>query len=438
MYAIAIAALAFVLLSVFYQRRTPVAILAAGALVLVGEQEGFFTVKTALSRIPAEVLILLLVLSMFSKVFERTGVLYSLGVKAATLAGGRRYVTVAFLLFAVFAFSLLANNLSVILVLTLVCLRLGSALRLPTIPLLVGTVIASNIGGCPLPWADTPAIVLTTHTDFDITDFLEYVLPPCALLIGLLILYSLGRTTGNRTTVTRLHELINLESIGFLAGFERTHWRSATVPAVIFFGLIAGISLAPLHQVPVAYVAAASGALLLLVEGRRAADLLDIPGFIDMSVFISALFLIGGTLEASQVLAVFAKRILTLATVHDTVPLLGVLGLSFAVCTFLSAGPAAITLLPVCSELVPLYGKVVYAALALGVLAGSSMLPWSATGGPAMLNEASRFLRNEGHEYGDPESLRLLSRFRSYIGFSVPFSFVMLIVSAIWLYAITR
>ena len=73
---------------------------------------------------------------------------------------------------------------------------------------------------------------------------------------------------------------------------------------------------------------------------------------------------------------------------------LSVLFLSFLISTFLSAGPATATLLPICAALtvfVPF--KLVYAALALGILSGSGMFPWSATGGPILLSQTNEFLK---------------------------------------------
>lgn len=77
---------------------------------------------------------------------------------------------------------------------------------------------------------------------------------------------------------------------------------------------------------------------------------------------------------------------------------LAVLLLAFLTATFLSARPATATLLPICKTLEPLVPfKLIYAALALGILCGSSMLPWSATGGPIMLSQIKKNLDEKMH-----------------------------------------
>ena len=109
--------------------------------------------------------------------------------------------------------------------------------------------------------------------------------------------------------------------------------------------------------------------------------------------------------------------------------------LAFIISTFLSAGPAAATLLPICQSLyhaIPF--KLIYAALALGILAGSSMLPWSATGGPILLSQANSFIKQ--HDYlseEEKENIRKIYNLKSYVLYSVPFSLTMLAASAVYI-----
>jgi len=107
---------------------------------------------------------------------------------------------------------------------------------------------------------------------------------------------------------------------------------------------------------------------------------------------------------------------------------------AFIIATFLSAGPAAATILPVCLQLSPaVLDKLVYAALALGILAGSSMLPWSATGGPVMLGEVNRFLMQYKGPEAEAERIREIFSLKLYLKFSIPFSMLMLFLSGIFL-----
>jgi Na+/H+ antiporter NhaD/arsenite permease-like protein len=428
--------LTYIFLAVLYKHRTPIAALGAGVVMLLGHLNGIYPVNVALNKFPLEVLLLILVLSLFSREFETNGLLTLLGTKSASITRGKRHLMLGILLFTVFLFSCFANNLSVTLTFTLICLRLGVALNIPLVPLLVGTVVASNIGGCPLPWADTPAIVVTSYTDFGMMDFVTLVLPTCFLFVILLVFYALAVAHIRSGSLSGFYELTNVESLKYLVNFEKVRWKSALLPMILFGMMLIGISVGPFVGVPVCYVAIPCGALLLLVKGKNARESLDITGMLDTMVFIAALFLIAGALESSGYLQLLTQRFQNLQAVSVVLPSICVLGVAFVASTFLSAGPAAATLLPICLKLSQSGGPSIYVGLVLGILAGSSMAPWSATGGPCMLNETLRFLKEETLDEEERESVKNVLGLGSYIKFSAPFSLVILMLSASWLYLI--
>lgn len=437
MTVVVVAIAIYIGLSVFHRHRTAVAALGAGVIVLLGQHEGFYPASAALEKIPLELLILILVLGLFTKEFEDRGLFAFLSAKAANLGRGRRHRVMAILVFSTYVFSLFANNLSVTLVFTTICFRLGVALRMPIAPILIATVVSANIGGCPLPWADTPAIVLTIYTDFRIMDFLTYLFPLCSVFALMLVGYTYVKTKTESRSLLRSEELVNLESLRFIHRFERFRWNDALVPGTLFVLLLAGLSLAPVLGVSVWIAAVPPAALLVLSKGKEAGNLLDIEGLTDTVAFISALFVVAGALEASGVLNTFAARFADLVAVSTILPIMSVLLLAFVASTFLSAGPAAATLLPICLELSVLTGKIVYAAMALGILAGSGVLPWSATGGPVMLNQVARCLKQEDLDDDERGSVERLFRLGTYTRFSMPFSAAMLVLSAFWLYFLT-
>ncbi|MBX9139094.1 MULTISPECIES: SLC13 family permease [unclassified Clostridium] len=120
--------------------------------------------------------------------------------------------------------------------------------------------------------------------------------------------------------------------------------------------------------------------------------MLNTVPILDSLVFISTLFIISSVLQKLGILDNIVNYIISFTGNNQILIILAILLSSFIIATFLSAGPAAATILPICLQLNPLIGNnLVYASLALGILAGSSMLPWSATGGPIMLSEVGRY-----------------------------------------------
>jgi Na+/H+ antiporter NhaD/arsenite permease-like protein len=151
---------------------------------------------------------------------------------------------------------------------------------------------------------------------------------------------------------------------------------------------IAMVSVGPLINISIAYISLLFGGILLFISKIDPMDALNELPIVDSIAFIIALFLIGGVLEYSGILKIATEYIVGFTNQNAYLVALAVLYMAFIISTFLSAGPAAATLLPICAaleRLVPF--KLIYAALALGILAGSSMLPWSATGGPILLNQ---------------------------------------------------
>lgn len=161
-------------------------------------------------------------------------------------------------------------------------------------------------------------------------------------------------------------------------------------------------------------------------------DLLNSLPIMDSLVFIIALFLIGGALEYSGILKAIAEYVISFTSQNEYLITISVLLIAFTIATFLSAGPA--TLLPICSflsHIVPF--RLIYAALALGILEGSSMLPWSATGGPILMSQTRRFMRDVNVDEEERIELEKIYNIKSYLSFSIPFSLIMLILSAIYL-----
>lgn len=544
--------------------RTAIAILGSGAILIYGSISKAFPVGTAFQKFPTEIVILIIVLSLYTKLFEISGFFDYLGEEFFKLSEGRKILLAVLLPTVIYATSLFMNNLSVILLFTFICLQLAVRMRLPIVPLLVSAIIASNIGGAPLPWADTPAVILTLYTDFNLYDFLTKLFIPCGIYNILLVIYTViwfkksdkadtnilqkeekqpvqpkshrtlqkppippvpphkhqhpseqehldedilsflhNNLSSQYEEITTLqkskvkedqtqqndgeNETISESTLRLLRGIQPpkhgtnppTHegliyliWKRAKydgdnkeeafskgtkkknreikskqikknkaktskagLNAILFALLILGICIAPFLNISIAYVALFFGGLALVLNKSHPEDILNSVAILDSIVFIAALFLIAGAMETSGILTTLVTSLLTLTGENPFVILLFIMLSAFVIATFLSAGPAAATVLPICQQLSHTSGgKLVYAALALGILAGSSMLPWSATGGPVMLGEVNRFLSKFKGSKAEIKRLRGIFDLKEYIKFSIPFSLIILFLSGIFLW----
>lgn len=406
--------------------RTPIAMLGAGSLLIFGVFTNYFDVQKAFSAFPSDIIILIIVLAAFTDIFQRIKLIDWIGYHFVRLSKANRILIMIGIPILIYTCSLFMNNLTVILLFNWMVLQFAITYKLPIVPLLVGMVIASNIGGAALPWADTPAVVLTLYTDFNLLDFIKKLFFPCMFFILSLSAY-----------IYIWYRFFTVKCRSFSYNtMPDMDWKVVKWPLIIFLFFIISVSIGPFFSISVSYISLIFGAILLLVDKKNTIDALNDLPIMETIVFFSALFLIGGVLQYAGILSMLAGYLLSFANGNAVWITLTILCIAFFIATFLSAGPAAATLLPICLELSPVVpDKLIYAALALGILAGSSMLPWSATGGPILLSETNTFLnKKEIDEAEDRERIMEIFSLKRYLKFSVPFSLFILIGSAVYLY----
>jgi len=170
--------------------RLPIAVLGLSAILIYGSVSGSFNADSILKEFPVEIIILIFVLSLFTKTFENLGVFDYIKKWLIETSRGKKVLALSILMFTIYFLSLFMNNLTVILLFAFICIELAIHFKTSILPVLVSAIIASNIGGAALPWADTPAVILTLYTDFTLFDFLTKLFLPCFFYIFLLILYT--------------------------------------------------------------------------------------------------------------------------------------------------------------------------------------------------------------------------------------------------------
>lgn len=417
----------------FTKKRIGITLIGAGLLLIMGIITDAFDVAEAFSGFPSEIIILIITLTLFTTTFEQMGFINYIGYLFLKLTGKNKALIMIFMSILVYVISLFMNNLTVVLLFSSIALYIILEYDVPVVPLLVSVIIGSNIGGAPLPWADTPAVVLTLYSDFTLIDFLNKLFIPCFLFAVGLAIY---------TYLWYKHSTPHMREIPF-AKKPLVHWKDLKKFLILFVIYIIALSVGPFINISIAYISLFfAGIALCFHKKDEMLCLLELP-ILDSIMFFIALFLVGSILQCSGFLSQATEYIIGLTQNNEYFITLSVLLLAFLTATFLSAGPAAATLLPICKTLSPMIPfKLIYAALALGILCGSSMLPWSATGGPVMLSQTREFLHRWRKEVKDrhvmisPEKenkMKEIFCLKSYLVFSIPFSLAMLILSGIYL-----
>ena len=190
-FAIIVALIVYIAMIFSIKYRTAITSIGLGVILIYGTVTNTFTLSDVLSNFPIEIITLILALGLFSKTFENNSFFKYIGDKFLSISKGKKTLIYILLPLVMYFTSLFMNNLSVVLLFTFICLELSIKLELSPLPILVSGLIASNIGGWPLPWADIPAVILTLYSGFSLMDFLTKLFIPCSLLAGLLIPYTL-------------------------------------------------------------------------------------------------------------------------------------------------------------------------------------------------------------------------------------------------------
>lgn len=442
--------------------RTAIATLGTGILLVYTTLFQGYSYKNAFTSFPLEIVLLILTLALFSKIFETNGFLTAIGDKLLELSKGKKIFITIMLPFIMYMTSLFMNNLSVILIFTFISLTIIRKFDFPVIPILVAGLISSNIGGCPLPWADTPAVIITLYSDFTLIDFLSKLLIPCTLIEILLIIYIfIWCKYINRGVPCNLKDQTKY-SIFFMKPpppipdppdinfnmrslhheppphikmlLPKSKFIRMYLPLITFILFIISICIVPFTNLSTSYICMFFLGFILIFLSKNPEEILNSLSVIDSLVFISTLFIISGVLKDFGILTTMVTFILSFTGTSKILILLSILFCAFIISTFLSAGPAAATILPMCIQLLPIIGSnFIFVALALGILAGSSMLPWSATGGPIMFAEVRRYLHHNIVCEKDNRNIMNIYDLKSYICFSIPFSLIILLFSSLYL-----
>jgi len=281
--------------------RTKAALVGACVVLVLG----LLDVDGAIEAVDWETLGLLIGMMILVALTERTGVFGYVALRVAQLSRGEPLRLVFMLALTTGVLSAFLDNLTAILLVVPVTLRLAELLRLPAVPLVLVEVFASNIGGTATLIGDPPNIMIGTHVEeLSFIDFIVVLGPISALVLlvvsGLLYLLYRGRLQsrpGAAELVTGLDPREQLEG-------RKNLGRSL----LILGGTIVAFFLhAPLHLSP-AVVAMTGATLLLLVAADDVEAALERVEWATL-FFFAALFVMVGALESHGVISQVADAI---------------------------------------------------------------------------------------------------------------------------------
>ncbi|MEY2562211.1 MAG: hypothetical protein QOH88_404 [Verrucomicrobiota bacterium] len=328
---------------------------------------------------------------------------------------------VVILLVATYVTAGLMHNVTSILIMTPVIIRLCASYNIPSRWILSAALVASNLGGFSTRWGDTPNIIEAKTWGLQAGDFMREVLPANLLVLAALILLATVLTQRGITSRSRAVGAVAVPFYTLQVAQTAADWKKAKSDLAIDMRLL-GIGVGLLLFFIVLHViypklditiGAATIVIAILLERKteRYHSLTSL-GF-DVYLTFAAIFVLAGCVSHSWI-GDTLHHLLASQTKPWMIALTGYFGT-----TFTEAASWATAVSDPIHQLDPSHAAAW--ALGGGICAGSSSLVTAASAGIILAEESQRF--------NEPDHA---ITFRRYLAFGLPFSFFMLLFYAIY------
>jgi Na+/H+ antiporter NhaD/arsenite permease-like protein len=328
---------------------------------------------------------------------------------------------VVILLVATYVTAGLMHNVTSILIMTPVIIRLCASYNIPSRWILSAALVASNLGGFSTRWGDTPNIIEAKTWGLQAGDFMREVLPANLLVLGALILLATVLTQRGITSRSRAAGAVQVPFYTLQVAQTAADWKKAKSDLAIDVRLLCiGVGLLLffilLHviypKLDITVGAATIVIAILLERKTERYHSLTSLGF-DVYLTFAAIFVLAGCVSHSWI-GDTLHQLLAAQTKPWMIALTGYFGT-----TFTEAASWATAVSDPIHQLDPSHAAAW--ALGGGICAGSSSLVTAASAGIILAEESQRF--------NDPDHA---ITFRRYLAFGLPFSFFMLLFYAIY------
>lgn len=329
---------------------------------------------------------------------------------------------VGILLLATYVTAGLMHNVTSILIMTPIIIRLCASYQVPSRWILSAALIASNLGGFSTRWGDTPNIIESAAWGLTAADFMREVVP--ANLIVLAVLFLVATLLTQRGISQRSREAGTTQVPFYTLQIAQTaaDWKKAKADLdidrrLLTIGLVMLIFFIVLHVI-FTTLAIAIGAITIIVavllerKSERYHTLTSL-GF-DVYLAFAAIFVLAGCVSHSWIGNTLYQQLLAANAAPWVIAVTGYFGT-----TFTEAASWATAVSHPIQQLDPSHAAAW--ALGGGICAGSSSLVTAASAGIILAEESQRFR--------DPEHA---ITFRRYLAFGLPFSLFMLVFYSIY------
>lgn len=329
---------------------------------------------------------------------------------------------VGVLLLVTYVTAALMHNVTSILIMTPVIIRLCASYQVPSRWILSAALIASNLGGFSTRWGDTPNIIESATWGLNAGDFMREVVPANLIVMAVLIIVATLLTQRGITERSRKAGANQVPNYTLQVAQTAADWKKAKADLAIdrrllFVGLGVLVFVIVLqlvfndYAIPIGAIAIVIAVLLERKKDRY--HTLTSLGF-DVYLTFAAIFVLAGCVSNSWIGATLEQQLIAARAAPWAIAVTGYFGT-----TFTEAASWATAVSTSIYQLDPSHAAAW--ALGGGICAGSSSLVTAASAGIILAEESQRFK--------DPEHA---ITFRRYLAFGLPFSLFMLIFYSLY------
>jgi Na+/H+ antiporter NhaD/arsenite permease-like protein len=329
---------------------------------------------------------------------------------------------VSVLLTATYVTAGLMHNVTSILIMTPVIIRLCASYQVPSRWILSAALIASNLGGFSTRWGDTPNIIESATWGLEAGDFMREVLPANLIVVAVLIVVATILTQRGISKRSRKAGATQVPFYTLQVAQTAADWKKAKADLAIDRCLLTiGFVLLALfivlhvvfHELAIPIGAATIVAAVLLDRKSERYHTLTSLGF-DVYLAFAAIFILAGCVSNSWIGATLYQQLIAAKAAPWVIAVTGYFGTTFTEAASWATAVSG-----------PIHGldssHAAAWALGGGICAGSSSLVTAASAGIILAEESGRF--------NDPEHT---ITFKRYLAFGLPFSLFMLVFYSVY------